>query len=461
MHSPSARRVTLVAICVSLAALTFLLPSAPSYDPWAWLIWGREVLEGDLRTASGPSWKPLAVLLTAPLSLVGQAAPDLWLFLTRAATFGAVVAGASVALRLGGRAAALIAGVLLLSGTWLWEPVLLGNSEGALILFVLAAVERHLAGRVGQAFALAVAAALLRPEAWPFVALYATFLAYSDRRRLRWVLPSLLVIPALWLLPELWGSGDLWRAAARARQADVGAPAFAARPSLAVFQNAIHLTPVVVWVGLLAGLLSAWGQRRRADQVRAVLWFGALGLSWLIVVAAMAELGFSGINRYLIPPVVIAHVMGGVGFGWTFRALLASAERRPGTRAAVAGLALVALVGVIRAGLDWPRMVDAIDRPAVVTNELPDAVSRAGGPRRLKACGSLYASFRVIPPVAWALKTHLEDIGTEPRPPGAVLRARLFTDEPIDPPRSILADAPGRRVAARTRHWEIETACGG
>jgi hypothetical protein len=33
----------LIAACLALASLSLLLPSEPSYDPWAWLVWGREL----------------------------------------------------------------------------------------------------------------------------------------------------------------------------------------------------------------------------------------------------------------------------------------------------------------------------------------------------------------------------------------------------------------------------------
>ena len=65
--------------CLAVAASTIILPGVPSYDPWAWIVWGREVLAADLRTATGPSWKPLPILFTAPFSLFGEAAPELWL----------------------------------------------------------------------------------------------------------------------------------------------------------------------------------------------------------------------------------------------------------------------------------------------------------------------------------------------------------------------------------------------
>jgi hypothetical protein len=48
--------VPLIAGCVALAALSLLLPSSPTYDPWAWIIWGREVVHLDLSTVGGPSW---------------------------------------------------------------------------------------------------------------------------------------------------------------------------------------------------------------------------------------------------------------------------------------------------------------------------------------------------------------------------------------------------------------------
>src|SRR5438128_1722822 len=47
-----------------LAAATLPLQAAPSYDPWAWIIWGREILHVGLLTTGGPTWKPLPVIFT-------------------------------------------------------------------------------------------------------------------------------------------------------------------------------------------------------------------------------------------------------------------------------------------------------------------------------------------------------------------------------------------------------------
>jgi len=40
---------------LALAALTLLLPSVPTTDPWGWIVWGRQVLHLDLNTVAGPA----------------------------------------------------------------------------------------------------------------------------------------------------------------------------------------------------------------------------------------------------------------------------------------------------------------------------------------------------------------------------------------------------------------------
>ena len=82
--APSVRAA--LSACLLLAAASLALPSEPSYDPWAWLVWGRELGNGTLDTAGGPSWKPGSVAVTVPLAPLGaELAPALWLLLVRAA----------------------------------------------------------------------------------------------------------------------------------------------------------------------------------------------------------------------------------------------------------------------------------------------------------------------------------------------------------------------------------------
>ncbi|MDQ3934712.1 MAG: hypothetical protein M3340_08800, partial [Actinomycetota bacterium] len=70
--------------CLALAALTLLLPSTPTYDPWTWMLWGREVAGLELDTRGGPAFKPLPVAVGTALAPLGDAAPWAWLVLARA-----------------------------------------------------------------------------------------------------------------------------------------------------------------------------------------------------------------------------------------------------------------------------------------------------------------------------------------------------------------------------------------
>src|SRR3954451_9006581 len=124
----------LLAGCFALAALSLTLPSVPTYDPWAWIIWGREIAHGDLITTTGPSWKPLPVLFTTPFSLAGDdGAPLLWLTAARAGGILAFAMAHPLGSRLAGAFAGLIAaGSLILADEFIrnfWR----GNSEGILV----------------------------------------------------------------------------------------------------------------------------------------------------------------------------------------------------------------------------------------------------------------------------------------------------------------------------------------
>ena len=169
----------------ALAALSLLGPSVPTYDPWAWIIWGREIAHLDLNTVSGPSWKPLPVFFTTVVLAASgdDAAPDLWLLISRAGGMLAIAMAYRLGSRLGGRPAGVIAALALLladgyAQTW-WR----GNSEGVLVAVCLWAVERHLDGRRTDAFLFGFAAALLRPEVWPFFGLYGLWLGWIEPRR--------------------------------------------------------------------------------------------------------------------------------------------------------------------------------------------------------------------------------------------------------------------------------------
>jgi hypothetical protein len=92
--------LALTAAALTLAALSLLLPSTPSYDPWSWLIWGRQIIHLDLQTTGGPSWKPLPVLFTTIFAPFGSAQPDLLLVLSRAGALMAIAMTFRIAWRI-------------------------------------------------------------------------------------------------------------------------------------------------------------------------------------------------------------------------------------------------------------------------------------------------------------------------------------------------------------------------
>src|SRR3954469_2583194 len=172
----------IMAGCLAAGGGTPPRPSPPPSDPWAWILWGREILPLDLVTEGGPSWKPFPVLFTTPFALFGQTiAPYLWLWVARAGgLFGCVMAYRMASRLIGGRVYGAIAGVCafaaLLSSNKFVRDAALGNSEPMLAGIVLWAFERHLDGHRDHALYLGVAAAFMRPEAWPFLALYGLWL---------------------------------------------------------------------------------------------------------------------------------------------------------------------------------------------------------------------------------------------------------------------------------------------
>ncbi len=112
--------VAIVGACVAVAALSAaVLPTVPSYDPWSWVVWGREVFDPHLSfvVSGGPSWKPLPLCFTAVWGLFGSAAPTLWVITARAGGLLGVVAAYRLGALLGGRAA---------SAEWRWAPVVAG-----------------------------------------------------------------------------------------------------------------------------------------------------------------------------------------------------------------------------------------------------------------------------------------------------------------------------------------------
>ena len=446
--------LVLVAAALAIAAVSLVvLPGSPDYDPWAWIVWGREVAHLDLSTPNGPSFKPLPVAVTTVLSIFGGAAPALWLVVVRAAGIIAVVTAFRVAARLA-PGARVFAGLVAAGGVLLIDGFLVnvgrGWSEFLVAAAMLVAIERHLDGARRTAFALVFAASLVRPEAWPFLGLYALYLWHRDRGARALVAVLLVLVPVLWYGPELVSSGNLFRSQERARQALPGRPALAKHPALAVLRQGRPLVPAPLEV--LAAFATVYAcfafVRRREHAVTAILGLGCA--TWIATVAAMSQFGYTGNPRYLVPAAVFVCVLAGIG-----AAMLVRFVRLGGRHRAAQAASAIAMVAILAALAPFAvsavgRMrgdADGMRRQHAVFTDLGRAVSRAGGRARVIACGHVSTGPFEVPMVAWTLGVHIGDVGIAP--PSIVFRARQ------DPP-------PRAKVGRRrfeTAHWEVYAAC--
>jgi hypothetical protein len=339
----------------------------------------------------------------------------------------------------------------------------MGNSEGILVALTLAAVDRHIDGRRRTAFVLALGAALLRPEVWPFFGLYGLWLLWREPRLRALVVAGFAALPALWLLPEWWGSGDLLRAMHRAQQPRGDSPAFAEDPIRAVFDQFTGMLTPAVWAGLAALVLVLAVRRapgRRELAILATLLAGAL--VWVAEVALMTSDGFSGNVRYLVMPAAVACLAGGVGAGWLLRAL-------PGVRALAAGgvtaVALGAVLGVAVAAPDAGHVRDdvrAVTFQARLNDGVAVALARAGGRDRLRACGDVYTGPFQVPVVAWNLHLHTTLVSSlKPERPAVVFRVRSNVTSRPGPSIRPLGDPAEVRTLGVGGGWRIVAVCRG
>jgi hypothetical protein len=433
------------AVCVALAALSAaLLPTVPSYDPWAWIVWGREVVDPHLSFAigGGPSWKPLPVIFTTIFGLFGGAAPTLWVITARA---GGLL-GLAAAFRLGRRltgpsmwgiaAGTIAAAAIVLTQDWAYY-MFRGTSEPMLIGTSLWAVDRFLAGRHGAAFVLAVATSLMRPEAWPFLALYAIWLWIRWPRLRALVVVGVLSVPLLWFVPPWIGSGQPFLAATHAKEYNghLGRHAF-----VTVLQRGVNLQVLPALLGgvIAVGLaVTALRRRRPSVEPRAMLIsedglivsLGVFTLAWWVVVVAMTLDGYPGLERFYLPAAASTCVLAGVGVVRLARlvgsALPARALGAPVRAVWIPALVLVALIAAsvpfTATRISAARAQESIASRAVSRlDQLTGAVVAVGGHHAVYPCHSSFAAVNhsVQTALAWKLHVTLGRVGTSMRHQG-------------------------------------------
>lgn len=439
------------AVVAVAGALSLVLPAALTFDAWAWLVWGREVAHLDLDTTGGPSWKPLPVMVTTVLSPLGDLAPALWLLLVRIAALFGVVLTYRLAARFAGWPAGVIAAALL----WLTlqpDPRFLllvaeGHSAPVAMTLTLWAVERHLDGRRHHALVLGVGAALLRPEAWLFLGLYAAWLWRSEPGRRGLVAALLPAIPLLWFGGDWWGSGDPWHGAGKATVA----PGDAIDRLRMAAGRVAEVVGVPAWVAAGAGI--SWWREQRAPLLMAA---GAAG--WLGLVVAMATvLGYAALSRFLLPAGALVCVLAGIGTvglvrlvprGWTG---IAAGAALAATAVALTVPRALAVGGMADRIVDQSRLLADLD------TALEQAIDRTGGRESLLACGqvAIDPDGLLRPALAWRLELPLSQVAdrltpppASPVPPGVLMFARTRAGGP----------PAGTAALGRSARWVVYAA---
>jgi hypothetical protein len=465
-----------VLVCLALGALSLLGPSEPSYDPWAWLVWGREIGHLTLDTTGGPSWKPLPVALTtlfAPLSAVDDRLPPaLWMAVARAGGLLAVVLAFRLAGRLAGGASArrLIAGgvaavALVLTPDWI-KYFFHGNEAPLTMALALWAVERHLDGHERSAVVLGGLVCLSRPELFGFLLLYCAWVWW--RRRGRLVAAAVLaVVPLAWLVPSWWGSGDPFYAGAQARSEPSWSLSLAPVPWRAALDVAQSQAWVVLEVAALAAVVLAVASWRRArgrlprpGDPMAVIVLAAFAAVLVGLYAAMTQAGFSGNVRYVLPALVVLTVLGGASAGLLVDLGASTVSRawraRPATAAAFGG-AVAGLLLLAGAAPELPAHVrearsqasDGVERSQLHV-DLERAVDLVGA-RYITMFGPPTVNRSYQTHLAWELGLPLSDIhGSRGR--GILFRAPA---EPVAGVARIYRKVRRRVLVARVGDWRI------
>jgi hypothetical protein len=407
----------LIAACVALAGLTLLLPSEPSYDPMAWLVWGRELATFQLDTAGGPSWKPLPVLFTtliAPAYKIDHGLPPaLWMVVARAGALLAMALAFRLAARLsGGGVAGALAGLvaalaLLLTPDW-FQFAAHGSEAPLAVALMFWAIERHLDGQRSHALILGALTCLLRPELVPFLGVYGLW-AWVREPRLRPLLAGIgVVLPLAWLVPEWIGAGNPLDAGKQAASEPIWSLSHAERPWLRALERVHNHAELPVELLALVAVASALVRRRAV-----VLALAAAALAEVVLYVAMTQAGFSGNPRYVVPALAVGAVLAGVGAGELARLLALRptvAWRLAGAGAALAAVAVLssALVDERVGRLEYEAR--EVGRRMQVHSDLAEAVRRAGGPGAVLASGTATSNRSLHTRLAWELEVPMDAV---------------------------------------------------
>jgi len=377
-------------------------------------------------------------MFTTLWGLFGGAAPTLWVITARVGgLLGLVGAGKLAARLVGGGLPGACAGALAVIGVLLTQHWFYyfyrGTSEVVLIGATVWAVDRLLDGRTAQAYVLAAAAGLIRPEWWPFLGLLALWLWFRDPAWRRWpmrllILAGLVAQPFFWFVPPWIGSGDAFLAASHAAKYNGH---LGPNPLRTVLARGADLQVLPALIAAVLAVAIGWWR----DRDRVLLAIGIAIAAWWVVVVGMTLDGYPGLERFFLPAAALTCVLGGVGivrvaqlvgdrFG-SLRMAQPVGDRFGSLRVAVtvaaAAVLLAACIPLITSRVSEARATPATaSRAVTILDQLTRAVAAVGGHRGVLPCHSSFAAVNhsVQTALAWKLHTTLERVGTVMSRPG-------------------------------------------
>jgi hypothetical protein len=430
---PRSPAVIAVLVCTVLGiASAWILPTVPSYDPWSWIVWGREVTDPHLSfiVNGGPSWKPLPMIFTTIYGLFGGAAPTLWVITARIAGLLGLWGTWKLTSRLvGGGWLGAAAGLLAAIGIFLtglqdqdWYYYFLhGTSEVILVACTVWAVDRLLDRRHTQAFLLACAAGLIRPECWPFIFVYAVWLWFREPgfrgTGMRLLLVAGLAIqPIGWFVPPWITTGQPFLAAQHAADYNGHLGSNVLR-SIVVRGIRDQVLPAL----FLAAVAVVVGWVRDRDWRIVGIALGIVAY-WIVVVGETLD-GYPGLERFFLPAASLVCVLAGVGVARI--AQLAGGFVRGGLHRPVM-IGVVALLAAICLPFSTTQISVArgdqtnASQGVHLLDELSKAVAAVGGRHGVLPCPSSFAAVNHSAQTALAFKlgVTLQRVGTTMREPG-------------------------------------------
>ncbi len=429
------------------AVLVTWAGTRPGFDPYGWLVWGHQTIEGSLDTNAAPSWKPLPYVFTVPFALAGHYELRLWMIAAAAVSLSGMVFAGRITYRLVDapperRRAAVVAGVfagLALLGIQQYPHyVLSSQSDPMIVALCLGAIDCHLHERPRAAFGLGLLASLGRPEAWAFLGLYSIWMWVRVPRSRRLLVGGWLVIALLWFGVPALTSRTPFVSASNALDSGRRLTSNQVGGTIGRFLGIDEL-PVEL-AALVAVVLAAAhrGQRRFSDRVTLALAGGIV--LWVVIEIGFALHGWPGLARYMFEAAGVVVVLAGVGVGrllvarprWPATAsrsgVVASRSgvvaSRSGAVAAASGAAVAASGAVLAVALVASLVPAAISHAGVEhkdlhgqrlrtaqINRLVSVVRALGGAARLRGCGEPLTRLEYQTTLAYTLGENVNRVG--------------------------------------------------